>query len=141
MRALSLFSLLFLVACSGEMGPDPVTENPGIIIHQKSGCLANAEQVQTVFADTCFDYSFDDTLKMDFCFTGNCCPDTNRFTGVVEVTGQTITIAVTDTAENLCHCVCPYQVHVEISGLSKSAYTVICSDGNLNYLENVTRNY
>lgn len=141
MRTPLLFSLLMLWACEGEMGPGKVTEHPGVYVQQMPGCLANTKMTQSVLSDTCFSYSFDDTLVMNFCFTGNCCPDTNRFTGSVVVAGNTINIAVIDTAEQLCRCICPYLVKFQISELNMSEYTVICSDGNLNYSEKVIRNH
>ncbi|MCK5739807.1 hypothetical protein KAH55_11520 [bacterium] len=96
---------------------------------QIPGCQGNALGKKT--ADNCFDYTFsDDSLKLEFCVTGNCCPDSNRFVLDSEFNGANLFVTVTDTAANLCRCICNYKVQAEYSHVTQSQYTVTCLLGD-----------
>jgi hypothetical protein len=89
--------------------------------YQISGC--NSDGLSKASAsDSCFDYSFDDTLKIDFCLWGNCCPDSQRFVTDYNIKSDTIFMTVQDTAMDGCWCNCNYTVHVEFSGLPGDNY-------------------
>ena len=90
---------------------------------QMGGCQAgNPSKSSTT--DSCFTYTFNEQLIIDFCVTGNCCPDTNRFEMNYTAEDGIIAISVADTAENLCRCICPYIIHAEFSDLPENEYTV-----------------
>jgi len=94
------------------------------IIHQISGC--NKSYSRSPESDSCFTYTFRETLKIDFCVPGNCCPDSNRFSFKSGVFKDTITIVFADTAANLCRCICNYTIQAEFDNLIKDFYLVKC---------------
>ena len=104
--------------------------------HQISGCNSSGLR-KTTNEDSCFAYSFNDTLKLDFCVTGNCCPDSQRFLTDYKINSDTILVSVSDTAAHLCRCFCNYTIHVELSNLSKAKYLFVCDYEKLKYRESV----
>ena len=76
--------------------------------------------------DSVFTYSFENNLILDFSVSGNCCPDSNRFSVSHLFNGDTLNIVVADTALNGCRCMCPYMIEADFQDLSKDSYLVIC---------------
>jgi hypothetical protein len=93
--------------------------------HQIPGCVQNLPKNSPAF-NSCFTYSFEDTLKVDLCLSSNCCPDSGRFEYSYLVSGDTIKVSVVDIAEHLCRCTCNYIVHSDISGLEQDEYIFEC---------------
>ena len=141
--------LFFMLNCSDEKGITEITEGEIIFSsNQVSGCNNNLGLAKTSPNDSCFTYNFDETLKIDFCVFGNCCPDSKRFDANYTLSADTIFVEVIDTAANLCYCICNYTVHVELSGLQRDNYLFYCNFpaqdsmvnfGHLKYRENVYR--
>ncbi|KAB2844520.1 MAG: hypothetical protein F9K45_04845 [Melioribacteraceae bacterium] len=107
--------------------------------YQISGCNHNLFGKKSA-VDSCFVYSFDDKLEIDFCVSGNCCPDSNRFVTNIKLSSDTLFVSVIDTAENLCRCICNYIIHAEISGLQKENYIFYCNyDNQIIYSEQIRK--
>ena len=106
--------------------------------HQISGCN-NSGLSKTTINDSCFAYSFNDTLKIDFCLPGNCCPDSQRFVSDYRINSDTIFVSVVDTAADLCYCICNYTIHAKLLGLTKDNYLFVCRYDSLNYRERVSK--
>lgn len=98
-------------------------------INQKSGYQ---KSIDASIIDSCFYYNFEEKLTIDFCVNGNCCPDENRFLITNNIFKDTITVTVTDTAANLCRCMCNYIIHGEFELLSYDSYTVKCVRNEFN---------
>ena len=104
---------------------DTPTENDGTVTfsaRQTSGCVRGVKGAKKTECISYFNYSFKDTLKVDFMVWGNCCPDSNRFVTTCEVSDGVISAEVTDTAKLGCYYNCNYIVHLDISGLKKDMY-------------------
>lgn len=129
-----------LISCS-DTAPTKSNDN-GIqfIAYQKTGCTSHIDfGKSTVFTDSCFIYSFIDTLSIEFCVPGNCCPDSNRFVTSYNIIADTIQVSVADTAENLCRCICNYIIHLDITGLPLNRYIFSCKYQNVGYNEILTK--
>lgn len=88
--------------------------------------------------DSTFSYSFNDTLKVEFRVSGNCCPDSNRFIATNSIKNDTIYVTVNDTSINGCYCNCYYTMHMEITGLVKDKYFFYCDyPGMYPYMDSV----
>jgi hypothetical protein len=134
-----LFSFIFyLISCSDD-APTKTTQEINFVSYQVPGCNPTSSLIKDSFIDSCFQYSFTDTLKVEFCVPGNCCPDSNRFVTNYSISSDTIFVTVTDTAAHLCHCICNYIIHLEISGLSNNEYLFYCNLQELEYNEIVIR--
>ncbi|OGU35431.1 MAG: hypothetical protein A2068_07870 [Ignavibacteria bacterium GWB2_35_6b] len=120
--------LIFLFSCSEGDPIASLEKEVKFNSYQISGCNHNLFGKKST-ADSCFVYSFDDKLEIDFCVPGNCCPDSNRFVTNYELNSDTLFLSVTDTAANLCRCMCNYIIHAEISGLHKDKYIFYCNIG------------
>ncbi len=134
-----LFLLLIpflLIFCSEKNITETGDEEVVFSSHQISGCNKSGLR-KTDNTDSCFAYSFNDTLKLDFCVTGNCCPDSQRFLTDYKINSDTILVSVLDTAAHLCRCFCNYTIHVELSNLSKAKYLFLCDYEKLKYRESV----
>lgn len=118
--AMVALSILFL-SCKSSTEPVP----PIFIARQVSGC--NGSPGGLVAGDSCFSYQFHDALILDFCVTGNCCPDSNRFSFTHTVSRDTILVVVRDTAANLCRCTCSYLLRAELRNLDRDEYLVLCA--------------
>ncbi len=131
-----------LVTCS-EKSTGPGNQDVGAKLYQIKGCLSSAKLAIAGLPDSCFGYRFGDTLVVEFCLTGNCCPDSNRFTLTGETRGDTIFVAAADTAERLCYCICDYRVRAEFTNLVLNHYRFICrrsdDSGKVYYDEAVYR--
>ena len=115
--------LLNLFACSGTVTD---IENENSIFYQIPGCQNNV-LAKSAIDDSCFNYTFNQILIVDFCVSANCCPDSNRFDLSDKISNDTIFVAVTDTAAQLCHCICDYKIHFEKYNLPLNSYLFYCS--------------
>ena len=137
---LPLCMLLCLLTCiKKSTGPEKSGTVPEGQIYQVPGC-AGPDLTKSSFPDSCFSYTFDTNLTVEFCVTANCCPDSNRFRLAYELRSDTIAVAVQDTAPDLCYCICPYTIHMELIDLSLDHYVFICDyDGSILYTEDIWR--
>ena len=126
----SLFLFLYLIIflfsnCSEENVTQTIEKEISFSSYHISGC--NSTGLKKIIQNgECFDYSFDDTLKIDFCVSGNCCPDSQRFVTNYSINSDTILVSVADTAANLCWCNCNYTIHLELSNLLEERYLFVC---------------
>ncbi|MCX7797150.1 MAG: hypothetical protein N2249_00825 [Melioribacter sp.] len=139
-RLLVILFLLLFYFCKD----DTVIYEANAILYQIDGCQPKLEKKS--FGDTCFKYTFSDKLIIDFCVSGNCCPDKNRYLITHKIFKDTITITVKDTAANLCRCICNYIIHCEFELLNYDNYVVKCmldktKNYELLYLQKVIRFY
>ena len=109
-------------------------------IYQVPGCAGQRGDLFAA-ADSCFSYYFDDAgLLIDFCVRANCCPDINRFGLSYQIDQDTITVAVADTAERQCRCVCTYVIHADSFDLPLEHYVFVCYYyDEMVYLEDIWR--
>ncbi len=134
-----IFLYLYFSSCS-ENSPTKTTDDTiKFLAHQIPGCNSLNLSRNTPTDSSCFSYSFNDTLKIDFCVPGNCCPDSNRFVTNYDIKSDTIFVSVADTAENLCNCICTYIIHLELIGLPGERYLFYCDYENLIYREIVSK--
>lgn len=120
--AFLIFAQVIFNSCETELSPETK-----ISLYQVGGCQSNAgSSLQKNYSDSCFSYSFFDKLSIDFCVTGNCCPEKNRFLITSTVVNDSIFIAVADTADELCDCICNYIIHGEFESLPLDKYFVKC---------------
>lgn len=127
--------LLFLLGCSENPGK---SEAAGVI-YQVPGC-GNEHLAKPALGDSSFSSQFDTKLLVDLSVVANCCPDSSRFDLSYGVVGDTISVAVADTAASLCDCVCPYVIHVELSDLPLDHYVLVCDyNDDRAYVEHVWR--
>jgi hypothetical protein len=114
--------LLSLLACS-ESSTKPKVES---LVYQVGRCDHNMILGSSA-VDSCFAATFAQDLVVDFCLSANCCPDTSRFALMSVIRNDTIVIMATDTAQNLCHCLCEYTVRAEFHNPPLARYVVMCS--------------
>lgn len=119
-----IITLLFIIFVSCE--ESSVIFDSKIKIYQIPGCQPAISKFSNSLIDSCFNYTFFDKLKIDFCVSGNCCPDENRFLINYKIYKDTITITLTDTAANLCRCICNYIIHGEFESLPYDGYIIKC---------------
>lgn len=110
-------------------------------IYQVPGCAAGGlEKRAGTLMDSCFTYQFNADLFIEFCVSANCCPDTNRFQSSWRISSDTIFVDVKDIEANLCRCICPYKIHVELIDLPLDQYTFLVDyNGKTVYSESVVR--
>ncbi len=126
MSRLWILCACLIVSCVTDHSVESGDSPSRFSFRQVPGCLATSN-TRDATPDSCFRYAFDDeTLSLEFCVTGNCCPDTDRFDVSIRVSQTVIGIAVADTAANLCRCICPYLLQVEIRDLMLNEYQVNC---------------
>ena len=134
---------IFLTSCFVSCSEDsPIkTTNEDIVFtaNQIPGCNGSFTLDKVSVSGSCFSYTFDDTLKIDFCVPGNCCPDSDRFVTNYDIKSDTLFVTVADTAENLCYCICNYVIHIEVTGLPNERYVFRCDYENLEYNEVVSK--
>ncbi len=124
--------ILIFNSCGEETSPEIQT-----VLYQIPGCKGNSlSKSFNAQIDSCFHYSFKEKLEIEFCVSGNCCPDENRFVTTSKILNDSITIAIKDTAENLCRCICNYIIHGEFESLPLDQYKVKCTDGEGKVLYN-----
>lgn len=138
-RSFGVSLLLFVFSCSKGDPTASLQSEINFTSHQIPGCNNNLlSKVSAV--DSCFTYIFRDKLEINFCVPGNCCPDSNRFVTNIKLSSDTLFISVSDTAENLCRCICNYTIHAEISGLSNKDFTFYCNyDDQIIYNEQIKK--
>ena len=103
---------------------DIITLN-NVTVFQKPGCADHGlSKPDDMFE--CFSCIFKDTLKIDFCVFGNCCPDSNRFDYQYYLRGDTIKVTVSDTAASRCWCTCKYVISLIIPELQNDCYRFYC---------------
>ena len=122
---------------------DPLTSENGVTFQQIPGCQNNILNKLTS-GDLCFSYTFRQELDLQFCVSGNCCPDSNRYVLASKFAFDTLEIAVKDTAANLCKCICKYFIKARFEDLTKDRYIVKCVqeesiDKKVLYLQEVNR--
>lgn len=131
--------LVFLSSCE-----DSASQEVQVSLFQAAGCKSNAlSKISSIGIDSCFFYTFTQNLEIDFCLSGNCCPDKNRFATNHKIFADTIIITVKDTAPRLCHCICNYIIHGEFQNLARDKYFVKCIREEENlviYEQSVIRN-
>jgi len=141
--AFVVLSALLLAACK-EKSTDPVSRQVISFSALSSKCMGGILKMDS--QDSLFNYTFIDTLLVNFLVPGNCCPDSDRFVVTHTPAADTLTISVIDTAANLCRCTCPYMIHASFAELPNDQYIVRCMLGNpsgnteLIYLVKVRRN-
>jgi hypothetical protein len=136
---LSFFIILVGYSCND----DPLTSENNAILEQIAGCQNNKLN-KSVSGDSCFFYTFETELNLQFCVSGNCCPDSNRYTLSSKILRDTIEIAIKDTARNLCKCICQYFIHACFQDLNSDRYIIKCVQGEsidkkVLYLKEVNR--
>ena len=120
-----LFALTILFSCN--TAPTNNDEKPKCRIYQIPGCGNHTLAKSALFPeDSCFVYQFDSKLIIEFCLTANCCPDSDRFEFDYEINKDSIFVTVEDTAGNLCYCICPYTIHMEINNPQENHYYFYC---------------
>ena len=90
-----------------------------------SKCVSQGLLKETTL-DSLFTYTFNQDLVIDFTVWSNCCPDSNRFSVSHVIRTDTVIITVTDTVPDMCHCVCPYLIHAQVTNLPLNQYVVRC---------------
>ncbi len=141
----ALLLSIYIISCSENSPTENTEKQVEFSSHQISGCN-NGGLLKANANDSCFIYNFNDTLKVDFCLWGNCCPDSQRFVADYKISSDTIFIAVQDTEIHGCSCKCNYTIHVEFSGLSENKYLFyldypgMYQNDSLKYREFVVKN-
>lgn len=140
-KLIIIFLFIIFVSCKESS----VSSESKVKIYQVPGCQHEIINIlNKSIIDSCFNYTFFDKLEIDFCVKGNCCPDANRFLIRSNIFKDTITISVTDTAANLCKCICNYIIHGEFESLPFDSYFVKCiqkesNDSKILYSQKVFR--
>lgn len=134
----AIFFIVFF-SCNDEI----VFPSGQIIFNQIPGCQRQHLNKSSLI-DSCFSYLFNENLVVDFCVTGNCCPDKDRYIITSSIVEDSIFITVKDTAKNLCRCICNYIIHGEFQSLTKNNYIIKCiqkglPDKEVIYLKQVSR--
>jgi hypothetical protein len=123
-----LISGLLAFSCS-DKGTTPGNIQQANQLYQIPGCQRGLIP-KSSGGDSCFSYQFAADLLVDFCVAANCCPDSNRFSIAARIFGDTIKVAVHDTAAQECRCLCAYAIHSEFSDLPLDRYRFICLYGD-----------
>lgn len=135
--AVSLILCLISFDCSDEL-QKPVVKEAQALIYQLPGCQSTLLRSTSGSSDSCFSYTFDDSLVVTLCVRANCCPDSARFSFSKQILSDVVKIEVVDTAANLCRCMCLYKIHAMFRDLSSEKYQFHCFyNGKLAYNETV----
>ena len=128
MRFAWIFIVILAVYWCTENSTNIVFEDQSrvSVFEQIPGCLEWKLTKTEIRDSVCFHYDFHQNLKLELCLPANCCPDSNRFDYSYEVHNDTIHFTALDTAQDLCDCICTYQIQTEISGLLKDTYIFQC---------------
>lgn len=124
-NVLVLAALLCTFVGCFEHAVNPQPRPFAAVLYQVPGCGAGLSKATP--NDSCFSYQFEKTLCVDFCLTGNCCPDSNRFALAYEIKNDTLAVTVADTAAVLCRCVCTYTIRFELDNLPLDRYVFYCT--------------
>ena len=126
-RVVLYFSIVsmtgFLLHCSEESS-DAVNEDNTVVICQIGGCAKHPASFYS--PDSCLSYRFSDTLLVEFCLAGNCCPDSDRFLITTRISGDTIFVVAADTSGSNCYCECTYIIQARFTGLQLPRYVFHC---------------
>lgn len=120
-----LLSLAFGVSSCTDNSPRPGELQIGAKSRQISKCIKVVLSGRSI-ADSSFGCRFGDTLCVHFLLSGNCCPDSNRFTFLHHVSNDTLYVDAIDTERHLCNCICNYLIRAEFVNLPLDRYTFIC---------------
>lgn len=137
-----VISTLILIA-GYSCNDDYLTSENNSTLRQIAGCQSHKLN-KSVSIDSCFTYTFRKELNLKFCISGNCCPDSNRYSLSSKIFMDTIEIAIRDTARNLCRCICNYLINARFEGLNSDRYIIKCvreefSVKEILYLKDVKR--
>ena len=137
------FAILFgLAACQeSTTSADDGKGNVSTTFYQVPGCMTRSNSLaEDALRDSCFSYSWDDQLEVEICLSANCCPDVGRFDFSQVISDDMISVTVADTAEQLCDCICLYNLHFEFADLPESVYQFRCYyHGELVYEESLKK--
>lgn len=105
---------------------------PGVLEYSfwSSGCFSTSPGPEETELPQCplpqvLRWAFEDgVLRAEFSLRANCCPQEDRFQVESWSFGDTLVIAVADTAPGDCRCSCPYLITVEYPSLSGELYTI-----------------
>jgi len=120
---ITVIIMLLFLSCK-EKSTDP--QNAEIAFSVSSSKCALHGLAKGSILDSLFTYSFSNDLLIDFSVWSNCCPDSNRFIINQSSRADTLNVMVLDTAQHLCHCICPYVIHAEFQNLPNDHYVVRC---------------
>jgi hypothetical protein len=112
---------LFALGGCSDRGAEPDAGGLSYLLFQVPGC-GTTGSARIASSDSCFTYSFDGVLDLSWCVPANCCPDSNRFALSSIVVADTILVAVRDTAQRLCRCICSYNIHARYVDLPLDQY-------------------
>ena len=124
-RIFAVVILCFIILTGSSCNDDPLTSGVNAKLYQITGCQGN-DLNRSVSADSCFFYTFNSELDIEFCVKGNCCPDSNRYFLSSQIFKDTIEITVKDTARNLCKCNCRYLIRARFQNLISERYAIKC---------------
>ena len=139
---IAIIVLFFLFGC--EKSSTPIDQESVPIsneYYQIPGCQGQTDNLAKTFSnDYCFSYSWINDLNVELCLWANCCPDTDRFNSSSVLTGNVISVTVTDTAKQLCDCICTYKLHFDFPSLLKKDYIFKCIyNDSLVYIEKIKK--
>jgi hypothetical protein len=137
MRWIIVIMAALCLTCQNKQTSTVEAQDITTSFKQQPGCIGSG--ADQLFKMSCFDYSFQTNLNVDFCLPGNCCPDSNRYALTINVIDDTIQCAVVDTAANLCRCMCNYVLHTEITGLAKDKYVFHCQMADSVYYSEIVK--
>jgi len=127
MRSLTfLVIVISMLVFIGNCSNDTVAPKPTVVLQQVSGCHYNQALAPPNPEDSCFSWQYSSYLSVAFCVVGNCCPDHDRFSLAYSIDNDSISIAVADTAAELCQCTCPFLIRAEFHDLPLNQYAVVC---------------
>jgi hypothetical protein len=145
MRYLKIISVLcitfiIIISCN-DKSTDTVEKEVKATLYQLPGCPSHSGSLNKVstWGDSCFTYTFKDTLKIDFCLYGNCSPDHDRFDLSYHISSDTIYVAAKDTAKNIANCMCTYTIHAEFENLNLDHYVFNCKNYFNKYNEGISK--
>jgi len=115
--------LVPLSSCS-DKSAGPATGSLTIHLYQIPGC-GGSGRARGSSVDSCFTYTFRGDLEVTCCLPANCCPDSQRFSLSSTIVRDTIRVAVRDTAQNLCRCICSYDVRAKFTALPLDRYLFV----------------
>jgi len=118
-----VFLISLILSCNTNTSPER-EENTLTKFSQVPGC--NKTNLAQILSDSCFTYTFNNTLNINLCLPANCCPDSNRFDYLYSISNDTINLMALDTAARLCRCMCNYIIQIEVDNLHKDQYKFIC---------------
>ena len=128
MRFIWIFAAVIALYCCSQnsINSIPDSQSSVLVFEQIPGCLEGNPAKTAARDAACFQYDFQQNLKLELCLPANCCPDSARFDYNCTVGSDTIYFTVQDTAQELCDCMCTYKIQTEISGLQRDVYIFKC---------------